>query len=222
MTSREIAELTGKEHRHVVRDIESMFAQLEMSTDGYAQNWTHPQNQQEYRGYALSEDLTLTLVSGYNVALRMRIIKRWKELESAVAPKFQVPTSMAAALRLAADQADIIEAQAAELAAAAPSVEFVARYADSTGLKGFREVCKLLKANEARFREFLLSEKIMYRLNNTLMPYQNHMDAGRFEVKAGTTGENGHAYNSARFTPKGVTWVAGEFAKYQLEASTEG
>lgn len=86
MTSREIAELTGKEHRHVVRDIDSMFAQLAMDPEGYAQNWTHPQNQQEYRGYALPEDLTLNLVAGYNAALRLRIIRRWKELESAGAP----------------------------------------------------------------------------------------------------------------------------------------
>jgi phage regulator Rha-like protein len=83
MTSREISDLTGKEHFHVVRDIETMFEQLEMRAEGYLQNWRHPQNGQEYKGYSLPEDLILTLVSGYNAKLRHRIIKRWKELEGA-------------------------------------------------------------------------------------------------------------------------------------------
>lgn len=127
-----------------------------------------------------------------------------------------VPQSFSAALRLAAEQQDVIEAQAAQLAAAAPAVEFVERYADSTGTKGFREVAKLLGANESAFREFLLDQKIMYRLAGALTPHAHHMDAGRFCVKAGTAPGNGHAYNAARFTPKGVTWVAGEWAKHQV------
>ncbi|MDB5822162.1 MAG: phage regulatory protein/antirepressor Ant [Herminiimonas sp.] len=87
MTSREIAELTGKEHFHVVRDIELMLEQLELKERGYIQTWIHPQNKREYRGYSLPKNLTLTLVSGYNAKLRMRIIDRWLELESAVEDK---------------------------------------------------------------------------------------------------------------------------------------
>lgn len=134
----------------------------------------------------------------------------------AVTPVTQaVPQSFAAALRLAAEQQDVIEAQAAQIAAAAPAVDFVERYADSTGTKGFREVAKLLGANESAFREFLLDQKIMYRLAGALTPHAQHMDAGRFCVKAGTA-QNNHAFNAARFTPKGVTWIAGEWAKHQV------
>lgn len=131
-----------------------------------------------------------------------------------------LPSTFAEALRLAADQQERIEAQAAQLEAAAPAVEFVQRYADSTGLKGFRQVCKLLGANEHQFREFLIEEKIMYRLGGELTPHAQHIDAGRFCVKAGTAQGSGHAFNSARFTPKGVTWVAGEWAKWQLKQRT--
>jgi prophage antirepressor-like protein len=127
-----------------------------------------------------------------------------------------VPQTFAAAPRLAADQQEVIAAQAEQLAAAAPAVEFVERYADSTGTKGFRQVAKLLKANESQFRDFLIDEKILYRLGRELTPHAQHITAGRFCVKAGTA-DSGHAYNSARFTPKGVTWVAGEWAKWQLK-----
>ena len=133
-----------------------------------------------------------------------------------------LPTTFAEALRLAADQQDVITAQAAQLAAAAPAVEFVERYADSTGTKGFRQVAKLLCANENQFREFLIESKIMYRLGRELTPHAQHIDAGRFCVKAGTAQVSGHACNATRFTPKGVTWVAGEWAKWQLKQREEG
>lgn len=150
-------------------------------------------------------------------------IRRTGSYSLAPAPNgFAVPQSFSAALRLAAEQQETIEAQAVQLEAAKPAVEFVERYADATGTKGFREVAKLLHANEIHFREFLIEEKIMYRLAGALTPYGNHIDAGRFCVKTGTSQSNGHAYSAARFTPKGVTWVAGEWAKWKLKQRGEG
>lgn len=143
-----------------------------------------------------------------------RLVDRWQGLE-AVGPAQVVPQSFAAALRLTAEQQELIDAQAAQLAAAAPAVEFVERYADSSGTKGFREVARLLGANESAFGELLLDQKIMYRLGGALTPHAQYMDASRFCVKAGTA-QNNHAFNAARFIPKGVTWTAGEWAKHQV------
>ena len=126
---------------------------------------------------------------------------------------------MAEALRLAADQAEQIEKQQAALAIAAPKAAFVDQYVDASGLKGFRQVAKLLKANENHFRLFLIENKVMYRLSGEWVAYQNHIDAGRFSVKTGEA--NGHAFTRSMFTPKGVEWVAGEFAKFQLAQNDE-
>lgn len=153
--------------------------------------------------------------------IRHEVLPAIRKTGSYSLPVPALPKTFAEALRLAADQQDVITAQAEQLAAAAPAVEFVERYADSTGTKGFRQVAKLLHANENQFREFLIEEKIMYRLGRELTPHAPHIDAGRFTVKAGTA-ETGHAFNSARFTPKGVTWVAGEWAKWQLKQRGEG
>jgi phage antirepressor YoqD-like protein len=57
----------------------------------------------------------------------------------------------------------------------------------------------------------------MYRLAGRLTPMAPHMDAGRFEVKTGSA-DNGHAYAAARFTPKGVQWVSGEWGKRLVSA----
>jgi len=220
-SSREIADICEARHNDVIATIERLINEgvLRLSRN------TARQHNPDGGGrptmvYDLEKRDCLIVVSGYSAALRAKIIDRWIELESS-AMASALPKSFAEALRLAADQQELIESQAAQLQAAAPAVEFVQRYADSTGLKGFRQVCKLLGANEHQFREFLIEEKIMYRLAGELTPHAQHIDAGRFCVKAGTAQGSGHAFNSARFTTKGVTWVAGEWAKRQLDRRLE-
>ena len=85
MSSREIAELTGKQHSNVMRDIRAMIADL--STDSNLSWLCETETYVDAKGearemYRLDKDTTLTLVSGYSAVLRFRIIKRWQELES--------------------------------------------------------------------------------------------------------------------------------------------
>ena len=88
MSSREIAELTGKQHSNVMRDIRTMTDQLSADSN---LNWrcdseTYTDEQGKPREmYRMDKDTTLTLVSGYDAVLRFRIIKRWQELENAIA-----------------------------------------------------------------------------------------------------------------------------------------
>ena len=213
MSSREIAELTGKEHPNVMRDIRSMLLELGEDVlkfeDIYADAYGR-----EQPCFNLPKDLTITLVAGYNVQMRHAIVKRWQELEAQQAPK--VPQTYAQALLEAGRLAQLAEEQAQQLALAAPKVEFVDKFVQaSTGSKTFRQVCKLLKVNEREFRAFLEARGVMYRLGGEWVPYAQHLDAGRFEVKTGVA-DNEHAYTATRFTAKGVEWIAGEWAKYQL------
>lgn len=214
MTSREIAELTDKRHDHVKRDIENMLTKLEKDIPSFGGIYLDSMNREQTE-YYLDRELTETLVTGYSIPLRYRVIQRLHELEK---QQPAVPQTYSAALIEAGRLAQLAEEQAEQLALAAPKVEFVDKYVEATGDKGFREVCKLLKAKEPEFRQFLTDNKIMYRLGGSWTAYQNHIEAGRFAVKTGTA-DNGHAFNSAKFTPKGVAWVAGEWAKYQLEVA---
>lgn len=218
MTSREIADLTGKRHDNVMRVCRDLAAdgvcpQIEETSEPNAQNG------QSYTLCRLSKRDSLVLVARLSPEFTARVVDRWIELEADVISFPPVPKSFSDALRLAADQAELIAQQQAQLEAAAPAVDFVRKYADSTGLLGFREVCKVLKVKENVFRDFLLDHKIIYRLGRALTPAAQHIDAGRFQVKAGTSTTNGHAFNSMRFTPKGVQWIAGEYAKHQVQAA---
>lgn len=105
-----------------------------------------------------------------------------------------------------------------QLEIAAPKVAFVDKYVESTGNKTFREVAKLLQIKEPAFRAFLQSQKIMYKLNGAWMVYSQHVDAKRFHVKTGVS-DSGHAFNQVLFTPKGVEWIAGELAKFNLRGA---
>ena len=156
------------------------------------------------------------MAMSYSYELQAKVFDRMTELEAQQTPK--VPQTYAQALLEAGRLAQLAEEQAQKLALAAPKVAFVDKYVQATGLFTFREVAKLLKANEARFREFLIDSKVMYYLGKKLTAYKNHEDAGRFAVKTDTA-KNGHDYRQTFFTPKGVHWVAGQWAKHQ-EATT--
>lgn len=82
MTSREIAELTGKDHAHVMRDIRVMLDALEKDASSFGGIYLDAYRR-EKPCFNLDRELTLTLVSGYDVTLRHRVITRLQELELA-------------------------------------------------------------------------------------------------------------------------------------------
>lgn len=213
MSSREIADLTGSRHDSVKRSAERLAADHILTSPLVGLDFEHKGN--AYQEYQFNKRDSLVLVARLSPEFTAAVVDRWQQLEQA--PVFAVPTKLSEALRLAANQADQIEHQQKALEAAKPAQEFVERYvtADS-GSKSFRQVCKLLGANERAFRQFLADEKILYRLNGEWAPYQPHKDAGRFEVKAGVA-DNEHAFNSTKFTPKGVNWIAGKWAIHNIQ-----
>jgi phage antirepressor YoqD-like protein len=159
--------------------------------------------------YDLTLDQCMLVGMRESKAVRRKVLAKLKSLEApnvvAELPNFSDPVASARAWADATEQKQI--AQQA-LAIAAPKAEFVDRYVESSGLKGFRQVAKLLRIKENLFRSFLSDQKIMYQISGEWVPYANHIDAGRFEVKTGTAEHNDHAFTSAKFTPRGIEYVA--------------
>lgn len=84
MTSREIAELTDKEHFNVMRDIRDMMDALVMNSTliSCAAETTYiGKDGRQYPQYELDKDTTMCLLTGYDAVMRMKAIKRWQELE---------------------------------------------------------------------------------------------------------------------------------------------
>lgn len=121
MTSVEIAEVTGKQHAHVMRDIRSLLERgCDESNFGLVE---YKDKKGESRPmYQLTKKGCLILASGYDALLREKIINRWEELETKEASLIKVPTTFAEALRLAADQAEKLEAQEKMLEASSKEI----------------------------------------------------------------------------------------------------
>ncbi|MEJ5081078.1 Rha family transcriptional regulator [Ochrobactrum sp. MYb379] len=83
MSSREIAELTGKRHPDVKRDIEKMLNELEEDVSRFAHIYQDSMNRDQNE-YQLDRELTETLLLGYSAPLRRKVIKRLRELEETV------------------------------------------------------------------------------------------------------------------------------------------
>lgn len=220
MTSREIADLVEKRHDNVKRTIESLIQAgvIKSPQTEEIPTATKPAIVYRFFGEQGKRD-SIIVVAQLSPEFTARLVDRWQELERQVAapslPNFSDPV---AAARAWADAKEAEQKAIAQLAEAKPAVEFVERYVDSSGSKGIREVAKLLNANEREFVAFLIDRQIMYRLAGRLTPYAPHLDAGRFEVKAGIA-QNEHAYTAARFTTKGIQWIAGIWIARQAEGA---
>lgn len=208
MSSREISTLTGKQHGHVCRDIETMLEQLGERSEGYIHIWTHPQNGQQYREFRLDREHTECLITGYSAVLRMKIIRRLRELEEGHTP---LPQTLPEALRLAADMAEQNAALASKVQQDAPKVAFVEQYVEAGGAKSLRETAKILNMPEKAMIDALVRDKVLFRQSGNLLPHALRQRDGLFTVKTGSS-EFGHAYTQTRVTPRGVQWIADRYA----------
>ena len=92
MTTLEIAEQTGKKHKHVMRDVRNMFKSLgkdlpkngEQKDESIFEHIYLDKYNREWKCYKLPKREILILVSGYSVKLRAAIIDKLEELEKDV------------------------------------------------------------------------------------------------------------------------------------------
>lgn len=219
MTSLQIAEVTGKQHSHVLRDIRKMVDNINQSTSGLVGSEYHREDRTQYKYlseetqdtilnfafgegksqyevttssytdskgeerkmYNLNKKACLLLASGYDVVLRSKIIDRWEELEVKERQKFQVPTTFAEALRLAAEQQERIEAQQKLIEVQKPKAEFYDEVVDSKDAIDMKAVAKVLNMGMGRTKlfEFLRNNKVLMQNNQ---PYQKYVDMGWFRL----------------------------------------
>lgn len=178
MSSVELAELTGKEHKNVLADIRKMLVEIqsaEKSAD-YLDSMGRAQP-----CLMLDKDESLCLVAGYSAVLRMRIIRRWQELEAQQGPK--VPRTYAEALLEAGRLAMELDQAQATIAIQAPKAEFADRVAGAdkgTLIGNFAKTVGLgPKQIFAVLRELRI---LMSGGNRHNLPFQEYLDRGYFTV----------------------------------------
>lgn len=216
MSSREIAQLCNKDHRHVLRDIDDLNATYEvMALPKVGQSNYTADNGQSYRQYLLNKEQTIDLITGYRADIRIRINRRWQELEAqASAPV--IPATLSEALRLAADQAELIEHQQSRLALAEPKAAALDVIDSAIGSLNVRDTAKTLGIPQNKFVNWCMAHDWMYRDNrNKLKMSSIRMKQGFMEERAVTYQGNSNervATTQPLFTPKGLTRLAKTFA----------
>lgn len=223
MTSREIAELTGKNHQHVRRDIKRMLSDLLLAQKEYVQTWTDPQNSQTYEMYRLPKDLTITLVSGYRADLRFKIVRRLMALEEEMLQPISVPQTMAEALRLAADQAEQIEAQQKQISISQPKADALDLLSKAHGDLGVQDAGRVLEVGQHWVVDYVMNHGWACRRSKKLRPAHYGLEMGYCRLFTRTylhriTGEE-MATDDFVLTRKGITRLGEIIAK--MKAATE-
>ena len=222
MSSREIAELCVKEHRHVLRDIDDLNATYAgMALPKVGQSNYIADNGQSYRQYLLSKEQTIDLITGYRADIRIRINRRWQELEqqvSASQPVIALPQDYLSALKAlvsSEEEKQVAQAQVIELK---PKAEALARISSAKGATGIRDTAKAVGMRQNDFVAWCVDDtkpvcrRFMYRDDRgVLNAYSHRTSAGLMTQKLQSfVGHDGRdrAEPRVKFTPAGVAKIA--------------
>jgi len=160
MSSREIANLTGKQHKNVKRDIASMLSDLEKDALSFERTYLDGQNRNQTE-YLLDREHTDCLLTGYSAPLRMAVVRRWRELEEQAAPR--IPANYAEALQLAADQAKETQRLLGVIELQAPKLAAIRRLAAAEGAICITDAAKQLGIAPSRLFDWLQANRWIYR-----------------------------------------------------------
>lgn len=167
----------------------------------------------------LNEDqatLLFTYLKNTEIArsLKVRVVKAFRNCRDelakakAAAPQFQIPQTMQAALRLAADQMDKNAALQKQIEADAPKVSAYNDLVDDKGLFTLTAVAKILQMKRNELLTWAANNRAIYKQGKTWLPYAPWTEKKWAQVKIdeGNNKTTGDPYSSKtlRFTTSGV------------------
>ena len=197
-----VARVFEKQHKNVMKSIRNILGSAQNlanqkwfaeTTYTDAQGKRQPMFLMNRDGFSL---LTMSLTGEKAMAFKVAFIEQFNRMEQAIkelAPATPaIPQTFAQALRLAAEQAETIEAQQKQLEAQAPKVAFATAIINSPSSCGIDELAKLLKQNgvdmgEIRLFQWLRDNDYLCSVGTARnQPTQKSLDMGLFELKPQT------------------------------------
>jgi anti-repressor protein len=219
MSSLEIAELTGKRHDAILRDIRNLLKQGVSHHNFVETSYKQPQPRGGYKElpcFELTKKGCLILASGYDAVLREKIIDRWEQLELEKR-KPQTPQTYLEALkalvsseeekqRLAQEKKQL-EQQNAKLQ---PKAAFADAAFATDDKVDIGMSAKILKLGFGRNTLFDKLRKAGVFFANRNEPKQRYIDAGYFEMKEKFIERNNHpgfVVTKVLVTQKGLAYL---------------
>ena len=197
-----VARVFEKQHKNVMKSIRNILGSAQNLAN---QKWFAETTYMDAQGkrqpmFLMNRDgfslLTMSLTGEKAMAFKVAFIEQFNRMEQAIkelAPATPaIPQTFAQALRLAAEQAETIEAQQKQLEAQAPKVAFATAIINSPSSCGIDELAKLLKQNgidmgEIRLFQWLREKGYLCNLGTARnQPTQKALEMGLFELKPQT------------------------------------
>lgn len=230
MSSREIANLTGKKHADICRDIRVMLAEMYNGTEkDYIRNADllyltnqcvscvhYDSKNPNAWEYLLDRYHSEVLVTGYDVKRRAAVIKRWYDLETGQAKPvvdpmtaLNDPSFLRSTLLTYTEKVIELESQVEEMK---PDVEALTRIAKSQGSMCVTDAAKQLQVKPKSLFDIMSQCKWIYRrLGTPWIGYQDKIQQGLIEHKVTViTKPDGEdkSIPQVRVTPKGLSKLA--------------
>ena len=199
MTLKEITDLLEVRHDKACKKVLSMAEDPEFGTVS-VMDIVYNDKGQKISTYILNERQSIAVASRLNTALLMRVIDRWKALESKER-QFQIPQTMGEALQLAADQAKQLELQA-------PMIEVYDKLANRKNDVSTTTLAKQLGVSAIKLNRWLRAKG--YKCLFKDYPAANY--AHWFNVVSDISG-TGHEFTQCLITPKGQIEIAKRWEK---------
>ena len=217
MSSIEIAEITGKLHKNVLRDIEKMEEGWEEVTGlKFEVSEYKDSTGRNLKCYLLTKRECLYVASKYSDQMRAKLVLRWEQLEEEKALSgFGVPKTFREALLLAAEQQRMIEEKDKELEVVRPKAELMDKVINTEDLVDIGQASKLLKLGFGRNTLYKLLRKMGIFFKNRNEPKQTYVRQDYFKLKEElVTGWPDRTYTRVYVTQKGLEFLGKQ--KYDL------
>jgi Rha family phage regulatory protein len=186
-TSLLVAEKFGKNHSHVLRDIENLSCSKEFRASNFGLSSYTSQQNKELPMYIMTKDGFTFLVMGYTGEtagkFKEDFISAFNQMEKTILTGgFQVPTSFREALLLAAQQQEKIEVQQKTISKLEPKASFADQVFRTDSKLDIGLAAKTLQLPYGRNTLFKKLRQSGVFFSGRNEPKQKYVDAGYFEI----------------------------------------
>ena len=215
MSSLLIAQLTGKNHADVMRDIRNTLEQAEIGESKFAGTYADSQNKARPCYHLPRRECDLVM-SGYSVKYRLAIIDRWQELEAKAARRDPMeilsdPTAMRGLLLTYTEKVIALETTVSILA---PKGAALDRIATADGSVCITNAAKALQVRPKDLFQWLQANDWIFRRGADWNAYQTRISQGVMEHKVTVTSRGDGSEKAciqALVTAKGLAKLAEQF-----------
>lgn len=198
-TSLRVAEVFGKEHRTVLRNINNLTAQNCAVKKIFAEStYLNKQKHKQPMFYMNRDGFTL-LAMGFNgkkaMEFKLKCIEAFNKMENYIKKQqqFAMPQTFGEALQMAADQQKLIEKNQ-------PKVDYYDEQMRNPGLMTVTEIAKDFGLSATQINKFLEIKHIQYKQGKHWILYQEYADQGLANYEPFAYEEHTNEGQKRRFT----------------------